>query len=120
MLVQAEEKNLPAAPDPLASGGKVMIFLILIIALIVVLAWLVNKLRGTQLIPSQGAIRVIASQSLGMKERIAVVQIGEKQMVIGVTPQQITHLTDLDEPLPEGQESTPGSFQELLKKAIRS
>jgi len=40
------EPALPAAPDPLSSVGKVVIFLLLIVGLILLLAWLVNKDSG--------------------------------------------------------------------------
>jgi len=119
-MLHAADSTLPQAPDPLASTGRVMIFLLLVIGLIVLLAWLVTKVRGTRFIPADGQIRVIASQPLGIKEKIAVLQIGDKQIVVGVTAQQITLLTELDEPLTAAAGHAPASFQELLKKAIRS
>ena len=51
-----------------------------------------------------------------MKEKIAVVQAGDKQLVVGITARQITLLTELDEPLPETQ-AAPASFADLLKKS---
>ena len=120
MALMAAENPLPAAPAPLASAGKVLFFLAVIIGLIVGLAWLVSKTRGIQLAQGQGKVRVVATLPLGLKEKIAVVQIGDKQMVLGVTPQQITHLSDLDEPLTDASQPASMSFQELLKKAIRS
>lgn len=120
VALMAAENPLPAAPAPLASAGKVLFFLTVIIGLIVGLAWLVSKTRGIQLAQGQGKVRVVATLPLGLKEKIAVVQIGDKQMVLGVTPQQITHLSDLDEPLTDAGQPASMSFQELLKKAIRS
>ncbi len=122
MLLWAEEKKL-TPPDPLASGGRVFIFLLLIIALIVVLAWLVHKTRVLGGLPGAAgkaqSLRLVATLPLGMKEKIAVVQAGEKQLVVGITARQITLLTELDEPLPESQAAAV-SFSDLLKKAIRS
>lgn len=122
MLVWAEEKKL-TPPDPLASGGRVMIFLLLILALILLLAWLVHKTRvlgGLQgMSGGPASLQIVATLSLGMKEKIAVVQAGDKQLVVGITAQQITLLKELDEPLPVSQ-TEPVSFADLLKKAIRS
>ncbi|WP_430459780.1 flagellar biosynthetic protein FliO [Thalassolituus sp. LLYu03] len=118
--VMAADAALPAAPAPIASAGKVMFFLLITLVLIVGLAWIVSKTRGVQLAQGQGKVRVVATLPLGMKEKIAVIQVGDKQMVVGVTAQQITHLGDLDEPLALDAPAAAGSFQELLKKAIRS
>ncbi len=115
----AEEKTLPPAPDPMASAGKVLIFLILIIALIFVLAWLASRLRGQGFVQSSGNLKIVESQSIGVKEKIAVVQVGNKQILVGITSQQITHLTDLEEPLAVQVPQGNVNFSDLLKKAIR-
>lgn len=115
----AAEETVIKAPAPLASAGKVMFFLVIVLGLIVALAWLVSKTRGVQLAQGQGQLNIVASLPLGMKEKIAVIQVGEKQLLVGITPQQITTLAELDEPLPLANTSAPASFQELLKKAIR-
>ncbi len=117
-LLAAEEAAI-RTPAPLASAGKVMFFLVIVLGLIVALAWLVSKTRGVQLAQGQGQLNIVATLPLGMKEKIAVVQVGEKQLLVGITPQQITTLAELDEPLPQADTSAPASFQELLKKAIR-
>lgn len=121
-LAVAADNALPQAPAPLASAGKVLFFLALIILLILATAWLLSKTRGVQLRQGQGKgkVNVVATLPLGMKEKIAVIQVGDKQMVVGVTAQQITHLADLDEPLPQETAASALTFQELLKKAIRS
>lgn len=118
--VLAADNALPQAPAPLASAGKVLFFLVLIILLILATAWLLSKTRGVQFSQGQGKVKVVATLPLGMKEKVAVIQVGDKQMVVGVTAQQITHLADLDEPLPQEAASNALTFQELLKKAIRS
>jgi len=42
---------------------------------------------------------VVTSLSLGAKERIVVVQVADKQLLLGVTAQQVTLLESLAEPL---------------------
>lgn len=119
-LAWAEDKKL-TPPDPLASGGRVLLFLLLILGLIVALAWLVHKSRLTagMLNRSNSGLKIVTVQPLGLKEKIAVVQVGEQQLVVGITPQQITLLTELEQPLAV-PEDAPVPFRELLKKAIRS
>jgi len=120
LWVQAEEKVIPKAPDPMGSAGKVIVFLLLTIVLIFALAWLLSRIKGRGFIhSSHGNIKIIESQTLGMKEKIAVIQVGNKQILVGITAQQITHLADLDQPIELAETQGNISFSELLKKAIR-
>lgn len=108
--------------DPFASAGKVAFFLILIVGLILLLAWLAGKTRVMHSARASAQVKTLAVMPLGVKEKVAVVQVGEKQLVLGVTPNQITCLTELEEPLNDGSEDKAEQlpFSELLKKAIRS
>lgn len=113
----------PLALDPMASAGKVVVFLVLIIGLILLLAWLSGKTRNLPLAgfaASDAPLKTIATLPLSMKEKIAVIQVGDKQLVVGITQQQITCLAELDEPLPVKNPTQSPAFSELLKKAIRS
>lgn len=115
--------NNPLALDPMASAGKVVVFLVLIIGLILLLAWLSGKSRNFPLAgfsASDAPLKTIATLPLSMKEKIAVIQVGDKQLVVGITQQQITCLAELDEPLPMNNPTQSPAFSELLKKAIRS
>lgn len=118
--IQVREKITPVV-DPFASAGKVAFFLILIVGLILLLAWLAGKTRVLQTARSSAQIKTLAIMPLGVKEKVAVVQVGKKQLVLGVTPHQVTCLTELDEPLQAAEEKTEQlPFSDLLKKAIRS
>jgi flagellar protein FliO/FliZ len=81
-----------------AIGGS-LLALIAVIALILMLAWLLRRLPGAAM-GSHGGMKVVASLAVGMKERVMVVQVGEQQLAIGVTAQQVTLLKTLDTPLP--------------------
>ena len=117
-VVQAEEAVKPAlAADPMASAGKVAMFLVLVVGMIFVLAWLVNKTRAGQWAGNSGQLKTLAVLPLGAKEKIAVIQVGDQQLVVGVTPHQITTLATLDTPLTT-EERAPASFAEVLKMAI--
>ena len=110
----------PAALEPINYGARVLFFLVFIIGFIVLLAWLVNKSKlHTHLSGGNEQLKIVASLSLGVKEKLAVVQVGEKQVLVGITGHSINYLTELDEPLTVNAPA-PVSFQALLKKAIRS
>ncbi|MBW6152362.1 flagellar biosynthetic protein FliO [Pseudomonas aeruginosa] len=88
----------------------------LVIGLIFLLAWLVRRVqqagpRGNRL------IRTLASQPLGPRDRLVLVQVGEEQILLGLTPGRITPLHVLKEPvhLPDGEPATPEFAQRLLE-----
>ncbi len=94
--------------------------LLLIVGAIMALAWLLNKLQGGRS-HNGGLINVVASHALGAKERLLVVDVGGRQIVVGVTASQISTLHVLDEPLDVGVASVERiNFPERLKKVIKA
>lgn len=79
--------------------GSMILSLLMVLALIILCAFVLKRFNLTQQGVSQ--LKVVTSLSLGTKERVMVVQVGEQQMLIGVTAQQITLLEKLSEPLAE-------------------
>ncbi len=87
-----------------------------VVVVIFLLAWLVRRVqqagpRGNRL------IRTLASQPLGPRDRLVLVQVGEEQILLGLTPGRITPLHVLKEPvhLPDGEPATPEFAQRLLE-----
>ena len=98
---------------PEISIVPVALNLLLVVALIAGGAWLVRKVHGGA--RSRGdSLRLLAVQSLGARERIAVVAIGDQQLVVGLTPNSINTLYVPDEPLLGSQGSDGASFRERL------
>ena len=81
------------------SVTRVLSGLLLVIGLIILLAWLAR--RGHWLARPEGQIiQIIASQSIGPRERLVLVQLGAQQVLLGVSQGQITPLHVLPEPVP--------------------
>lgn len=114
------EESVTKGPDVAASAGTVAIFLLLTIGIIFLLAWLATKARAIRPMSGHQAIRPVATLSLGVKERLALVQVGEKQILLGITAHQITALAEFDEPVASEASSSASSFSEVLKKAIHT
>ena len=94
--------------------------LLLFVGAIMGLAWLLNKLQGGRS-HNGGLINVVASHALGAKERLVVVDVGGRQIVVGVTASQISTLHVLDEPLDVGVSSVERvNFSDRLKKVIKA
>ena len=77
---------------------SVSLGLIFILAIIFFLAWLMRK-AGYSNMSGQGNLKIIATLSLGQKEKISLIEVGEQQLLVGITATQINTLHVLDEPL---------------------
>jgi flagellar biosynthetic protein FliO len=98
------------------SLGKIAISLAAVLLLVVGLGWLFKKL--TLRLPGSQHIKVICSVPLGQRERLLVIEIQGKQRVIGVTPQSINMLFELEKSLPETKLASDfhTQLQSFLKK----
>jgi flagellar protein FliO/FliZ len=120
LSTQVLASDKPAVLEPAVYGGRVLFFLFLVVGLIVLLAWLVHKSKMTSgLMQNNTDLKVIASHSLGVKEKIVVLKVGDTQFLLGVTAQNINLLSELKTPL-ELKSSQAMSFADLLKKAVKS
>ncbi len=83
--VSAQSELITAAPlEPLSSPYLLKLTggLLLVVAVIFVLAWLVKKFNLNQQ-SQNGLIKIIAGLSIGTRDRIVLLQIGEEQILIG-------------------------------------
>ncbi|SHI10440.1 flagellar biosynthetic protein FliO [Ferrimonas marina] len=90
------------AAEPVAGGNDQLVTVVAslfgVLALIIVLGVLGRRLN----LPSQisgGQIKSVAMMPVGSKERVAVIQVGEQQYLVGITATQITMLDKLEQPL---------------------
>jgi len=109
------------APDTL-SFLPVLGSLTFVIGAILILAYIVRKMNLG--IAAGKAIKVITALSLGTKERVVVIEVNGKQHLLGVTPSQVNHLFELDEPINTSakptdsdshDENSPLTFQKILQ-----
>lgn len=95
------------------------ISLVLIIVAIVAVGWLYS--RAQRMHSHDGdVIRVLATRSLGPKERVLLVEVAGKQLILGMTAAQIQTLHVLEQPFEsDRQASLPTGFAERLRTAIK-
>ena len=79
-----------AAPSALAASGQMLVSLLLVMGLIGGLFVVLKRLqvRGG----ASGAIRVLAAQSVGTRERAVLVEVAGRQVLIGVAPGRVQTL----------------------------
>lgn len=80
--------------------------------------WLFVR-RGRSPVAAWGArdCQILRQVALGPRERVIVVRIGQKQLVLGVGSTSVSLICELDEPLPLG-EAGGGPFGEAIRKAV--
>ncbi|WP_119395000.1 flagellar biosynthetic protein FliO [Salinibius halmophilus] len=106
---------------PTSELASVFFSLLLIIGLIFALAWLVRRFGGATGASSSSSMKVIASLSLGAKEKLLVVQVGDEQFLLGVTPQSINKIDKVNLAItPNAPINFADKLQELLQKNGRS
>ena len=114
--LQAQSEPLEnVALEPLSSPYLLKLTggLLLVVLVIFLLAWVVKKFNLNQQSQS-GLIRIIAGLSIGTRDRIVLVQVGEEQILLGLTPGHIEKLHTLAVPL-----EVPGGPLEASSFAAR-
>ncbi len=135
MVFAIEKPPVQITPplSPGVSGGslvQVTLGLLLVLAMIVGIAWLLRRYGRLQSAAS-GSLKIIGGLSIGPRERVVLLQVGDTQLLVGVAPGRVQTLHVLDEPLimPETSPSSSisggisgndvRSFAERLSMAIK-
>jgi flagellar protein FliO/FliZ len=82
------------APDLGSSALQMVLGLIVVLALLLGTLWLLKRIsvpRG----PVAGLMRVIAGVSVGSRERVVILELGNSWLVLGVAPGQVTTLAEI-------------------------
>lgn len=118
MMAQAEKVN--STPVNASSVLQTIFGLILVLAIIVLLGWLLKRSQYFHA-AHHGQLKVLGAVSLGTREKAVLIQVGEQQLLLGVTPQQINTLHTLSEPLPVRVThiKQSDSFAEKLKQMMQ-
>jgi flagellar protein FliO/FliZ len=116
------EGAAPSLQAPVDSGDILSVgaSLILVVAAIMLCGWLYSRSQGLR-VRGGGIIRIVATQPLGPKERILLIEVADKQLVVGMTSTQVSTLHVFDEPVVRREAAMPQrvSFSERLKGVLR-
>ena len=112
----------PLLSEPVGAGDYLqMLFgLLLVVGVIFGMAWLVRRMGSFQQV-SHGALRILGGLSVGQRERIVLVQVGDRQILIGLAPGQIRTLHVLDKSVSIHETKTDSgiSFAERLQAVVQ-
>ncbi|MCQ8104998.1 flagellar biosynthetic protein FliO [Methylomonas sp. SURF-2] len=99
-----------------------LLALLLVLGLFGTLIWLLRK-SGSLSFAGRSQLSVISGLSVGVREKLVLVKVGDKQLLLGVTPGRIDKLLELegDARLFQDQETPQvnGLFAQKLQQALR-
>lgn len=119
-------EKLPSSHDVQSQDAiqSVVIGLVFVIVLIIGASFLVKRFSNFQG-RDHNKIQFLSVKNIGTKEKIAIIQAGDKQILVGITPQNINALYVFDEPViidtkaqPDthiANQKAPHTFQSILK-----
>ena len=112
-----------AAPAVSGAGSLLQVFigLVAVLLLIFATAWAAKRLGVTRG-GSSSLIHVVSSTSVGARERVVMLEIGENWLVVGVAPGSVNTLMTLPkgEALPVSPTAINTSFSASLKQLIEA
>jgi len=118
----AKEKAMPVDPMSASSIVNMLMGLGLVLMVIFLMAWLVRRMGGMQISGSQ-KLRLLGGISLGAREKVVLIQIENKRLVLGVAQGQVNtlHVLDGEYENTENESVDSGSaFKEKLLQALSS
>jgi len=104
-----------------ADFAKVIWGLFVVIAIIIALAWLLKRMTHIQT-GGLSVAHIVGAVSVGTRERVVVLEIANRWIVVGVAPGQITAIANLDKEtntvLPQDLpvKATHSGFMDVLLK----
>ncbi|QBM17519.1 hypothetical protein MARI_16340 [Marinobacter sp. JH2] len=111
---QKVARNTPDTVGMIISLG---LGLVAVIAVIYGCAWLIRRMTGTAGM-NNNAIRVVSVLAIGTRERIALVEVGGQQILLGITPGSIRTLQVFDEPVVDAGNTGTSDFARKLQGLI--
>lgn len=111
--------SAPACAQAPAEGPSLVpmvVALAFVLALIPLAMWLLKRLGGAQAAGAAG-LRVVAQLPLGPRERIVVVEAGERWLLLGVTAASINRVGTLPKGDASALAGSTSSFASLLARA---
>ncbi len=108
----------PASPLSVGSLTQLTLSLIAIVALILVISWALKRLKlaGPR---GSGEIAVVDELSVGPRDRIVLIRVGEAQVLVGISSSGLVPLTPLAAPIVLKGGTQPPAFAERLRDMMK-
>lgn len=116
----AETVTEPETPPPELDFAQVMMPMVMVVALIFILAWVVKYFNPRLQTTGGKEIEILANKPVTNQTRLSLVRVGGKDLLIGITPGNITLIKDYDAPVVDKTEAeSQTDLSEQFKKLLR-
>jgi flagellar protein FliO/FliZ len=105
------------APDTVGTIVSLGLGLVAVIAVIYGCAWIIRRMNGMTGM-NNNAIKVVSVMAIGARERIALIEVGGQQILLGITPSAIRTLHVFDEPVVDAGSAGSSDFARRLQGMI--
>jgi flagellar protein FliO/FliZ len=93
------------------------LMLLVVVALIPAALWLLKRVQTLQPAGAARQLEVLAQLPVGPRERVLLVRVQQRCLVLGATAQQITLLGEAEAPPPGAPAAPAAGFGALLQRA---
>jgi len=119
--VGAGETAPVATPPDLGSSALQMVLgLVVVLGLLLGTLWLLKRI-GQPRGPIAGLMKVVAGVSVGPRERVVILELGNSWLVLGVAPGQVSTLAEIPrQEVPTSATGTaPADFPAWLREMVQ-
>lgn len=118
--IHAAETKAVTEPVSVGSVLQMSLGLLFVVLLIFMISWLVKRVSGFS-VYSNPHLKIISGLHVGQKEKILLLQVSDKQVLVGVTPYSIRTLCELENNIisDDIELKSNASFAEKLIQAVR-
>lgn len=110
-------KVAPSVPSTQDQLLQVTLGLAFVVACIYGVAWFLKRNRSFTGYTNH-AIKTMAVMPLSMKDKLMIIEVGDKQILLGITPNNINTLATFDEPVVTSDGKQSSSFSQKLKDIL--
>ena len=86
--------TLPTAPSAAGSLAQTVLALVFVLAILMGLAWMLRRF-GPKTLTGGSTVKLVGALSVGTRERILVVEVGDQWIVVGASPGRMNALAQL-------------------------
>lgn len=108
----------PASPLTAGSLAQLTLSLLAIVGLIFALSWLMKRMKFSAAHTPRD-MAVLDSVSVGPRERIALIRVGDAQVLVGISAAGIVALSPLSTPIAIAPAARPAAFADRLRELMK-
>jgi flagellar protein FliO/FliZ len=109
----------PGSPLSLSSLAQLTLSLVVIVGLILAISWVLKRLKVSAPRGGRGQIAVLDELSVGARERVVLLRVGDSQVLVGIGAGGMVALTPLGTPIVLKESPPTPVFADRLREFMK-